>query len=90
MAVSSVSPAVASQQQQYPVARPSEDLRAVREGATQQTQARPTQNEAPQGADRSQQVQRAVQSEQAQRQEQTKPVVNDQGQKTGTIINTTA
>lgn len=39
------------------------------------------------------QVQRAERSEQAERPERTeqlKPVVNAQGQKTGTIINTTA
>lgn len=92
MEVSSASSAVASQQQQYPVARPSQESRPAREsgGVAQQPQARPAQNEAPQATERSEQAQRVVQAEQAQRQEQPKPVVNAQGQKTGTIINTTA
>jgi hypothetical protein len=91
MEVSSASMASVSQQQQYPVARPSQEPRPAREGeGSQQTQPRPPQNEAPQRAERSEQSQRAAQTEQAQRQEQPKPVVNAQGQKTGTIISTTA
>jgi hypothetical protein len=93
--VSSAGLAAVSQQQQYPVARPSQESRPAREreGAAQQPQAKPTQNEASQRTERteqSEQSQRSVQAEQAKRQEQPKPVVNAQGQKTGTIINTTA
>lgn len=92
MEVSSASLAAVSQQQQYPVARPAQESRPVREqeGQTQRAQARQAQNEAPQRAERNEQTQRAAQAQEAKRQDQPKPVVNAQGQKTGTIINTTA
>ncbi len=92
MEVSSATASAVSQQQQYPVARSSQESRPVREreGAAQQTQARPAQNEAPQRAERNERAQRVAQAEQTQRQDQPKPVVNAQGQKTGTIVNTTA
>jgi len=92
MEVSGANSATQALQQQYPVARQPE--RREREPSAE-TQARPdpARNDAPQRAERNSETERSTgtgQSQEARRPESPKPVGNAQGQKTGTIINTTA
>jgi hypothetical protein len=86
--VSSANSAVQQQQQQLQVAanqaqyRPTDGPRAEGEAnRTPEAQVTSRQQEP---------VQRTAQPEQVERPEPPKPVTNAQGQKTGTIINTTA
>lgn len=93
MEVGMVSTSGAAMQQQYPVERRDSQQSQDRSNASaaarkddqvvQEAQGRAVQN-------RSRTAETANRSEEASRQPPPKPVVNAQGQKTGTIINTTA
>ena len=86
MAISSVSTATSGGvQQQYASQRQSQETERSREPRSCTETTREMQTQA---AERSSAQSRRVES--SQRPEQPKPVVNAQGQKTGTIINTTA
>lgn len=92
MAVSSVgasSGAVQQQQLQFSAARVSQQQQAPqpRESSDSEYAARAQETQpAPRPAEQT----RSQTAERVERQEPPKPVVNAQGQKTGTIINTTA
>lgn len=83
MEISSVGSSASVTQQFTAIKQAQEEQPAVRPQENVETQARRSQSP-PASAERS------ASPEMAERQEAPKPVVNAQGQKTGTIINTTA
>lgn len=92
MAIESVSSATnaISQQQQFANTRQPEAAERPRDSENAERARASTQTAARRTAAADQQAQGVEREAQAKRQEQAKPVVNAQGQKTGTIINTTA
>lgn len=80
MEMSSVNAATSGVQQQSVPSQPQEAQRSREKQEPMQVQAPSNQNP----------PQRAERSEQAQKPQAPQPVVNAQGQKTGSIINTTA
>lgn len=85
MAVSSVSAAATAVQQQTVSARQMQEVDRSRENndAARVREVQPAEQQAPQ-------TERAEMTQSTAATEQQQPVVNAQGQKTGTIINTTA
>jgi hypothetical protein len=85
MAITSVSAATSGLPQQQVASRQPQESQEARPAPAA---ARPP--EQPQRAERSEPAERPERNEEARSVEAPKPVVNAQGQKTGSIINTTA
>lgn len=90
MAINAVGSPVTALQQQVVAERQPEARAAEQPQQSTDTAARAREANEARNVERTESAQRQERPEQAERPEPPRPVVNAQGQKTGTIINTTA